>query len=378
MDRIRGDLDQRGCASPFLLCNGDAEIFSRFEFPKPVHVGGEGAGQVFPSTVDIELPGYPSDLASVLEPMLLDCDLDILHDFFNRDQPMDDAIDRTADLPTLSLEQDSFGVLRNEVKLSGLASDILESASNAGKPDSDRSKALTTLKHLLSPAQAHKALSRYFESWHRICGIIHRPTFTVDTTPDVVLAAALVLGSMYLSNEEDREKTLSIIDFVEDFIFSQEPSLLDAVAQTDTDVDDDPRFHFLQAAFLIVVTQYWTGNDCSRRRVSKIRFDRVIEVRSYLSTVFCSLPMLNVIADCSTVGILPRDAHCRRPEKPSIMARQRAPYPVCGTKPFSLRYSDSLSQHFDMDHAFGLCLSILLGHSDSDHGRRNQVRLALR
>lgn len=292
VDRIRGGLDQRGCASPFLLCNGDAEIFSRFEFPKPVHVGGEGAGQVFPSTVDIELPGYPSDLASVLEPMLLDCDLDILHDFFNPDQPMDDAIDWTADLPTLSLEQDSFGVLRNEVKLSGLASDILESASNAGKPDSDRSKALIALKHLLSPAQAHRALSRYFESWHRICGIIHRPTFTVDTTPDVVLAAVLVLGSMYLSNEEDREKTLSIIDFVEDFIFSQEPSLLNAVAQTDTDVDDDPRFHFLQAAFLIVVTQYWTGSDCSRRRVSKVRFDRVLEVGSYLSTVFCSLPML--------------------------------------------------------------------------------------
>lgn len=296
MDLVPRGLNHTGRKSPFLLCNGDAEIFSRFEFPKPVHAGVVGAGQVIPSTVDIELPGYSSDLADVLEPMLLDFDLDILDDIFNPDQPMDDAIDWTADLPTLSPGQDSFGVLRNEAKLSDLASHILESASNAGLPDPDRFKVLNTLKHLLAPAQAHRALSRYFESWHRICRIIHRPTFTADTAPDVVLVAVLILGAMYLSNEEDREKTLSVIDFVEDYIFSQEPSPLDASAQTDTDGDDNPSFHFLQAAFLIVVTQYWTGSDCSRRRVSKGRFDRVIEVRSSFSTVLCDIRML--IDDC--------------------------------------------------------------------------------
>jgi hypothetical protein len=285
LDLVPRGLNQTDRTSPFLLCNGDAEIFSRFEFPKPVHVDGEDAGQAVPSTADVDLPGYSSDLADVLEPMLLDFDLDILDDIFNPDQPMDDAIDWTADLPTLSPEQDSFGVLRNEAKLSNLASHILESASNAGMPDPDRFKVLNTLEHLLAPAQAHQALSRYFESWHRICRIIHRPTFTADTAPDVVLVAVLILGAMYLSNEEDREKTLSVIDFVEDYIFSQEPSPLDAFAQTDTDGDDNPRFHFLQAAFLIVVTQYWTGSDCSRRRVSKGRFDRVIEVRSCFSTV---------------------------------------------------------------------------------------------
>ena len=300
MDLTPRGLNQTGCTSPFLLCNGDAEIFSRFEFPKPVHVGGEVVGQVVPSNVDNELPGYSSDLADVLEPMLLDFDLDVLDAIFNPDQPMDDAIDWTADFSTLSPEQDSFGVLRNEAKLSGLASHILESALNGGKPDPDRFKVLNTLKHLLAPAQAHRALSRYFESWHRICRIIHRPTFTADTAPDVVLIAVLMLGAMYLSNEKDREKTLSVIDFVEDYIFSQEPSPLDAVAQTDTDVDDNPRFHFLQAAFLIVVTQYWTGSDCSRRRVSKVRFDRVIEVRSSLSTVFCHILML--IIDCRLLG----------------------------------------------------------------------------
>jgi hypothetical protein len=192
---------------------------------------------------------------------------------------MNDAVDWTASFPTLSTEQDTFGLLRNEARLSRLTSDILEARSKAGMAETDHFNSLTTLQHLLSPAQAHRALSRYFESWHRICRIIHRPTFIVDSTPDVVLIAVIILGAMYLPSEEDRKRTLSVIDFVEDYIFSQEPSSSDAAAQDVANVDDNPSFYFLQAAFLIVVTQYWTGSECSRRRVSRVCFDRVIEVR---------------------------------------------------------------------------------------------------
>lgn len=226
------------------------------------------------------MPAYSSDLADALEPMMFDFDLDILDVIFNPDQPMDDAVDWTAGYPTLSPEQDTFGLLRNEARLSGLASDILEAVSNTGKSEADQHNCSATLQYLLSPAQAHRAISRYFESWHRICRIIHRPAFTADTAPDVILVAVLILGAMYLPNDEDRKKTLSVIDLVEEYIFSQEPSTLDIDAQTDTDFDDNPNFHFLQAAFLIVVTQYWTGSERARRRVSKVRFDRVIEVNS--------------------------------------------------------------------------------------------------
>jgi hypothetical protein len=280
VDRVSHDPTRRNCSSPFLLCNGDAEIFSRFEFPKPVHPDDEGGNHETPSNLDLGMPAYSSDLADVFEPMMIDFDLDILDGIFNPDQPTDDAVDWTADFPTLSSEQDTFALLRNEARLSSLAGDILEAASNAGKPEADRPHCLTTLQHLLSPTQAHRAISRYFESWHRICRIIHRPTFIADTAPDVILVAVLTLGAMYLPNDEDRKRTLSVIDFVEDYIFSQEPSTLDVVAQTDTNNDDNPSFHFLQAAFLIVVTQYWTGSERSRRRVSKVRFDRVIEVKS--------------------------------------------------------------------------------------------------
>jgi hypothetical protein len=214
---------------------------------------------------------------------MFDFDVDILDMIFNPDQYMDDGVDWTAGFPSLSPEQDNFGLLRNEIRLSALASDIMEAALKPGKSEADHFNALATLQHLLSPAQAHRALSRYFESWHRICRIIHRPTFTIDTAPNVVLIAVIILGAMYLPSEEDRKRTLSVIDFVEDYIFSQEPSSSDAAAQNVSNVDDDPSFYFLQAAFLVVVTQYWTGSERSRRRVSKARFDRVIEVgRSFL------------------------------------------------------------------------------------------------
>lgn len=231
------------------------------------------------SSLDPGLPAYSSDLADALKPMMFDFDVDILDIIFNPDQLMDDDIDWTAGFSTLSPGQDTFGLLRNEAKLSGLASDILEAASKASKSEADLFSGLTTLQHLLSPAQAHRALSRYFESWHRICRIIHRPTFTVDTAPDVVLIAVIILGAMYLPSEEDRKRTLSVIDFVEEYIFSQEPSSSDEAAQDIANVDVSLNFYFLQAAFLIVVTQYWTGSERSRRRVSKVRFDRVIEVR---------------------------------------------------------------------------------------------------
>jgi hypothetical protein len=279
LGRIQHDSARRGCASPFLLCNGDAEIFSRFEFPKPVHADDEGGSRGTSSNLDLGMSACSSDLADVLGPMMFDFDVDILDIIFNPDQPMDDAIDWTAGFPTLSPEQDTFGLLRNKARLSGLASNILEATSKANKSEADHFSALTTLQHLLSPAQAHRALSRYFESWHRICRIIHRPTFTSDTAPDVVLIAVIILGAMYLPNEEDRKRTLSVIDFVEEYIFSQEPFSSDAAAQNIANVDDNPSFYFLQAAFLIVVTQYWTGSERSRRRVSKVRFDRVIEVR---------------------------------------------------------------------------------------------------
>lgn len=282
LDHVPHNSVNRGCASPFLLCNGDAEIFSRFEFPKPVHVDDGGGSQATSPTFDLGMPAYPSDLADVFGPMMIDFDLDILDGIFNPDQPTADAVDWTANFLTLSPEKDTFGLLRNEVRLSGLADDILEAATHAGKSDADRLIHLGTLRHLLSPAQAHRALSRYFESWHRICRIIHRPTFTANTAPDVVLVAALMLGAMYLPNEDDRKKTLGVIDLVEDYIFSHDPSPYDAVAQSDSDVDDNPEFHFLQAAFLLVVTQYWTGSDRSRRRVSTVRFERVIQVNSRL------------------------------------------------------------------------------------------------
>ena len=248
------------------------------------------------------MPEYSSNVADALEPMIFDFDFDILDGIFNPDQPMDDTIGWTADLSTLSSEQDTFGVLCNEARPSGLANDILESASSAGKPGTEQVHRLATLQHLLSPAQAHRALSRYFESWHRICRVIHRPTFTVDTAPNVVLIAVLILGAMYLPNEEDRKKTLSIIDLVEDYVFLQEPSPADVATKTDSNVDHGSRFHFLQAAFLVAVTQYWTGTEHSRRRVSAVRFDRVIEVRIWSPAAFCDLDADRMLQTARQLG----------------------------------------------------------------------------
>lgn len=221
---------------------------------------------------------------------MFDFDLDIFDGIFGDNGFMDDEIDWTNDSTVMIPEQDTFGVFRNETRLIDLAGRVLDLPSKSGRSEEDRCRSLVTLQHLLSPGQAHRSISRYFESWHRICRIIHRPTFSVESTPDVVLVAVLMLGAMYLTNEEDRKKALSVIDYVEDYIFTQEPPPLEDVARTGTSLDEDADFHFLQASFLVVVTQYWTGTECSKRRVSTTRFDRVLEVMA--QSLNCACPIL--------------------------------------------------------------------------------------
>lgn len=93
VDHISHNPVNRGCASPFLLCNGDAEIFSRFEFPMPVHADDDRVSHETASTLDLRMPAYSSDLTNVFEPMMIDFDLDILDVIFNPDQPTNGAVD---------------------------------------------------------------------------------------------------------------------------------------------------------------------------------------------------------------------------------------------------------------------------------------------
>lgn len=306
-----------------------------------MNVNGEAGGQSAGTALDMDQHTLPGDLYGVPELTMLDFDLDIFDGIFGDNGFLDDEIDWTNGCTVVTPEKDTFGVFRNEARLLDLATRILDLPSKTDRSEEDRFRSLVTLQHLLSPRQAHRAISRYFESWHRICRIIHRPSFSVDSTPDCMLVAVVMLGAMYLPNEEDRKKALSVIDYVEDYVFAKEPSPLDGTAVIGTCLDDDAGLHFLQASFLVVVTQYWTGTERSKRRVSTYRFDRVLEVTTQNMSLHARSHVLTIMIDRSPSRVVPRDAHCRRPEKPGVVAGKRMSYSVNTAWMSLVQFSDT-------------------------------------
>lgn len=141
-----------------------------------------------------------------------------------------------------------------------------------------RAHALLTLQELFEPVQVDKALHSYFRSWHRICRITHRPSFSVSSMPHLALVAMIMLGTMYAPCEENRKKATTVLDYAEDYIFAHEPSPPHP-SQDDANRVDTVKSCFLEASFLMIVTQYWTGDSESKRRVSTLRFDRTAEVK---------------------------------------------------------------------------------------------------
>jgi hypothetical protein len=59
------------------------------------------------------------------------------------------------------------------------------------------------------------------------------------------------------------------------------------------------------------------------------------------------------------------------------MARQGTPHPVSNTQMGTSESSNTVSQHLNVDSAFGLCISLFLGNTDSHRECRDHVRLAL-
>ncbi|KAL2206882.1 hypothetical protein CC79DRAFT_1370280 [Sarocladium strictum] len=178
-------------------------------------------------------------------------------------------------------EEDPFGVLEESIRLDGLAQAIVSSVKVPALMEEDVEIALTTLRYLFKPAQANQSLMLYFDTWHRNCRIIHRPSFSTKSTSDELLISMIMLGAMYNPNEEERERAAGVIDVVDEYICHQ---LTESLNNLSTRKDDAPdkisasgadmqMLHILQASFLVVVTQYWTGSMGSKRKAATAHFD---------------------------------------------------------------------------------------------------------
>lgn len=156
------------------------------------------------------------------------------------------------------------------------------------------------LNLFFTPSRIDKFISLYFEFWHPHCPILHQPSISIHTTPIPLLAAMIIMGSMFSSDDRDVSLAKVLLDLVEHYVYSID-DLTEAFevrqmfrAPQTPALDMLPMsmlaFQHLQAAYIMVCVQFWAGNLVARRRAADARFAVVVKVS-------CSFPRLLRFAD---------------------------------------------------------------------------------
>ncbi|RFU36198.1 hypothetical protein B7463_g24, partial [Scytalidium lignicola] len=126
----------------------------------------------------------------------------------------------------------------------------------------------------------------YFHHWHKNTPIVHHSTFNLFTTAIPLVLAILALGGMYSNNSIAIANLKLLFDPIEAYLFSlpgwsdeyELNRIYHPVHETATDQWQQYQLDELQAGFLIILLQYWTGNMVARNRVSQHRFQKWVDI----------------------------------------------------------------------------------------------------
>lgn len=154
------------------------------------------------------------------------------------------------------------------------------------------------LNMFFTPSKIDRCISLYFEFWHPHCPILHQPSLSIHTTPIPLLAAMIIMGSMFSSDDRDVSLAKVLLDLVEHYVYSVD-DLTEAYevrqmfrAPQTPGMDAQPMsmfaFQHLQAAYIMVCVQFWAGNLVARRRAADARFAVVVKVSCVLPSILCS------------------------------------------------------------------------------------------
>lgn len=147
---------------------------------------------------------------------------------------------------------------------------------------------------LLSTNNIRKFVSLYFREYYTNCPMIYAPTFDPELVPSSLLAAVVFMGAMYSDNPSEVRIAKKLLDLAELFVFSTplfspemeiRASFTTGYGQLE-DMKDWETFQNLQAAYLMLITQYWGGNQSASNRMVETRMPQVISVCSSLYLFF--------------------------------------------------------------------------------------------
>lgn len=280
----------RQCSVAFLLCDEEEDVFSsRFNFPRPMHRSSwqSPKGNVAPWIV---LPGL-TDAAA------MDFDFDFLNTM----------LDSSSFAATEVLWPDSLAAVERDVlstdegslilqtcgdQLIGILEGILALPAIVSLSDSTRADIKSKLEFLFTPSRASRLIARYFEFWHRNCRILHRHSLVASSIRPSLLLSMLFLGAMYSADDMEREMANAVVAYAEYYIFSEELFCQSNPLSPMNDGEAD--FQIVQAGMLMVIVQFWAGDDIAKRRASTSRFNQVVEVTPLLAHSWLTAPFPNI------------------------------------------------------------------------------------
>lgn len=265
----------------FLLSEDYQHIFSKFNFPEPTSPDESGNARTtgwrdaYSSSAQTPFRGLDEDfLNSVLD-----------FDFF----PL---ASRGPSTRCASVEPQGAIPINEmspfpctETDAGRLVMSVMKAPTLQLLPDHVRLEAQQQLQDLCRPACVARFVAYYFDIWHLNCRIVHRPSFGFDVCDESLVLAVVLLGAMYSPDAAERLAASAVVDHVESYIFSCLPlsPSTDGNYPEDSDAvgNGEQEFQIIQAAFTMVITQFWTGTGAQKLRASTRLFDIVVEVSAF-------------------------------------------------------------------------------------------------
>ncbi|THV48423.1 hypothetical protein BGAL_0249g00080 [Botrytis galanthina] len=131
----------------------------------------------------------------------------------------------------------------------------------------------------------------YFKHWHHHAPMVHEATFNPCTAALPLVLSVMSLGAKYSKQADEVAKGKLLLDIIETYIYSINGfnDEFDLPGRTYAERTKNLSQEWLQyqleefqGAYLIVVVQYWTGNEIARTRVRQQRFAKLISIYRYL------------------------------------------------------------------------------------------------
>ncbi|RSM19509.1 hypothetical protein CDV31_001669 [Fusarium ambrosium] len=128
-----------------------------------------------------------------------------------------------------------------------------------------------------SPLHLRRFLALFWNIWHPNCPYIHRQTFDPTTAKPGLVAAMVVTGACVSPEPTDNELARTWFNSVEEMVFNDDAFCDDApYCPLLNPVQGIDKIQALQAGYLVCTYQNWEGNDNSKRRARRHRFNSLV------------------------------------------------------------------------------------------------------